>query len=272
MPPFPEVLWRWTFEPAPLLVALAAAAAYGRGVGALRRRGRRWPARRTVAFGAGLVALAVATQSPIARYDVERFSMHAAQHVLLAMVVPPLVALGAPATLALQAAARHNQRRILRVVHSPPVAFVTSPLVAWLLFAATPFALYFTPLFDVTLRNGLVHEAVHVHLVASGLVFFWPVVGIDPARRRLPYAARLGYLFVTIPVHAFLGVAIVSATRRLGGGSWPLPDQARGGALMLVSGDLLAFVALAVVAARWMAAEERASEREDRRVAREATG
>ena len=89
------------------------------------------------------------------------------------------------------------------------------PLVAWVLFTISLYALYFSPLFDLTLRNQLVHDLVHLHFLAVGLLFWWPLVGLDPSRWRLPHIARLLFVFLMVPFHAFLGVAIMNSGRVL---------------------------------------------------------
>ena len=91
----------------------------------LAARGRSWPRARSVSFAAGLVVIVLATQSGIARYDRVLFSLHVAQHLLLGMVAPLLLVLGAPITLALQAGRRTTQTRVLRFLHSRPVAIGT---------------------------------------------------------------------------------------------------------------------------------------------------
>lgn len=239
-------------SPAALLGVVAAAVVYGRAVA---RVARRWPPGRTAAFAAGLVALAVATQGPVAANDA-RFSVHAVQHLLLAMVAPPLLALGAPITLALRSWSPRNRRRLRRALHHGAVHAVTHPLVAFGVFAATPFLLYFTGLYDATLDSTFLHEGVHLVVVAGGALFFWPVVARDPVPRRLPHVARLGLVFLALPFHAFLGIALLSGddtTRHVGGG------------IIWASGDLLAVVLLVVVASQWMAADDREARREDRR-------
>ena len=234
-----------TVDPAVLVAAAAAAVAYRRGVRLVDERGRTWPAARSAAFAAGLVALAAGAVVPD-----EPFGAHAVQHLLMGMVAPPLLALGAPVTLALQAAGRANRARLRRVLRSRVVAMATHPLVAGAAFAAAPVALYFTGLYDATLRDPLVHELVHAGVVAGGLAFFWPLVGLDSTPHRLHHAARLGWLLLAVPFHGFLGVALLSgadADRRLGGG------------IIWASGDVLALVAVGVVVVQWMAAEERAA-------------
>ncbi|MEJ7584203.1 MAG: cytochrome c oxidase assembly protein [Acidimicrobiales bacterium] len=267
-------------DPAMALLLLLAALLYGAGVRRLARRGaqgRRWPRSRTVAFGAGLVTVGVATQSGLARYDTVLFSLHTVQHLLLGMLAPLLFALGAPVTLALQASGRTTQRSLLRVVHHPVVATATHPVVAWVLFGGTLFALYFSPLFELSLRNRLVHQGLHLHFLGVGALFFWTAVGVDPTRHRISHPARLLFVLLAVPFHAFLGLAVLSSDARpLGGdfyacvtrtwGSSVVADQHTGAGVLWAVGDLFGLLAGAVVVTQWIKADERRQTREDRRL------
>jgi cytochrome c oxidase assembly factor CtaG len=237
---------------------------YIAGVRRLARRGRRWSGWRTAAFVASMAALIVATQSGLARYDTTSFAAHMGQHLLLGMVVPILLALSAPVTLALQALDRRRQRGLLRLVHGPVVSAGTHPVVGWALFGGTLVVLYLTPLFGLSLRNEWVHVAVHVHFLVVGAIFVWPLVGLDPVRWRLPYAARLLAVLLVVPFHAFLGLALVSADAPLGDGPWTMTDQRTGVGLLWAVGELLAIAAAAVIFFQWAAADERAAARADR--------
>jgi cytochrome c oxidase assembly factor CtaG len=261
-------------EPIPAIAALGAAVLYAFGIDRLRRKGRRWPVARTAPFYAGLLMLVIATQPPLAPQDTKLFSAHVVQHLLLAMGGPVLLCLGAPITLCLQASGRSVQQRLLAILHSPFVRFVTHPLVTWFLFSGTLFILYFSGLYELSLRNVYFHDAVHLHFVLAGFLFFAPVVAIDPHPHRLPHGARLLYVGLTLPVHAFLALALLSATTPLAA-DWYLAvsdrtfeellrDQKLGAAVMWVSGDLLAILTVGIVAVQWARDDDRVSDREDR--------
>jgi putative copper resistance protein D len=199
--------------------------------------------------------------------------------MLLTMVAAPLLVLGAPVTLALRVSRGRTRRRLTRVLHSPPLRVIGHPLVAWVLFTMSLYALYFSPLFDLSLRQPLVHDLVHLHFLAAGLLFWWPVVGLDPSRWRLPHIARLGFVFLMVPFHAFLGVAIMNSGRVLAPtlesfqrtwGPTPLADQQTGGAILWGAGDLIALAAVLGILISWASYEEKVvNVREDRRLARE---
>ena len=240
-----------------LVLVAVAAVLYAAGVRRLADRGRQWPATRTAAFAGGLAALAVAALPPLATHDTDRFSVHMTQHLLIGMVAPVGLAMGAPVTLALQAASRRSQVSVLRLVKSAPVAALTHPVVGWLLFGGSLFGLYLSPLFGLSLRNGVVHEAVHLHFVIVGCVFVWPLVGIDPVRWRLPHGARLLSVLLAIPVHTFLGLALLQSDVILGDGPWTPRDQRAGAGLLWAAGDVLAGAAAVVVFLQWAARDQR---------------
>jgi cytochrome c oxidase assembly factor CtaG len=274
-----RLLLSWSFNPLVTVGLLAAAVAYLQARRRLVAGGVAWPARRTAYFLSGIGALALALLSPVEAYDTVLFSVHVAQHMLLTMVAAPLLALGAPITLALRVAKGPTRRRMVRVLHSPPLRVVGNPLVAWVLFTLTLYGLYFSPLFDLTLRQPLVHDLVHLHFIAVGLLFWWPLVGLDPSRWRLPHIARLLFVFLMVPFHAFLGVAIMNSGRVLAPAlesfqrSWgptPLADQQTGGAILWGAGDLIALTAVLGILISWASYEEKVvNVREDRRLARE---
>ena len=271
------IFLEWRIDPAMALLIAVLVGGYLGGVRRLARRERpvRWPVARTAAFLAGVATVAFATQSGLARYDAVLFSLHVTQHILLGMGAPLLLALGAPVTLALQASRPATQRSLTRVVHSGIVSTLTRPVVAWALFGGTLFALYFSPVFALSLRNRWVHQAVHLHFLLVGCLFAWTAVGIDPMRRRLSHPARLLFVLLAVPFHAFLGLAILSAdTRPLGGAvyasvarSWGgtvVADQHTGAGILWAVGDLFGVLAGGVVLTQWVRADRRRQAREDR--------
>ena len=252
-PTWSVLLGDWSLDPL-FVLTVAAGVLYAMGVRRLSERGRRWPPARSAAFAFGLLLVLLATQSGLAQYDRTLFSLHVVQHMLLGMVAPLFLVLGAPVTLALQAARRPAQQRLLRVLHCRPVLIATHPAVVWVLFGGTLVALYFTGLYELSLRNGVVHALVHTHFVVVGFLFMGYVVGIDSLAQGFGYGARLLYVLVLLPFHAFVGVALLGSDRVLASGwysqvvrSWgasPLDDQKLGAGILWGAGELLGAVAL----------------------------
>ncbi|MGB8649759.1 MAG: cytochrome c oxidase assembly protein [Mycobacteriales bacterium] len=271
---------------APTLVILLTAACYLYGVRRLTARGDAWPVGRTLSFvGLGLGTVAVALVSGLERYDTVLFGAHMVQHMLLSMVAPVFLALGAPVTLALRTLPARPRAALLRLLHSRFARVVSFPAVPWVLFIGSPFALYFSGWYGATLDSPALHDLLHLHFVVVGCLFFWPILGIDPVPGRVSHPFRILLLFASMPFHAFLGIAIMSVSDdgrgliaeafyryRVG-----LPEavfqQQLGGGLIWASGDVIGLLFIFVALAQWMRASEREAAREDRRLDRlEAAG
>ena len=109
------------------------------GVLRLHRRGDRWPVGRTLSFVVvGMGSATLATVSGLAVYDDTLLSVHMVQHMILAMVVPLAMALGAPITLALRTLPRRPRRWLLVVLHSRVAKVLTFPPLTFTLFVLTP--------------------------------------------------------------------------------------------------------------------------------------
>ncbi len=219
-----------------------------------------------------------ATSSGLGSYDTTLLSVHMVQHMLLSMVVPLFLALGAPVTLMLRTLPPRPRRLLLSLLHSRVAAVLTFPPLTFLLFVLSPWVLYFTSWYDASLRSPYVHEMMHLHLVVVGCLFFWPIVGVDPVPGRVAYPFRLLLLVLTLPFHAFLGVTIMGQTALIGGSwyaalpmSWlptPAQDQQLAGGILWAAGDLVGLVFLGVLFTQWVRSSMREAEREDRRLDR----
>ena len=261
----------------PLIAVLMPTLAYLYAVGRLRARGVRWPLGRAFAFLLGSGCLAIATMSSLAVYDTTLFSMHAVQHMFLVFLVPIFYAMGAPTTLALRTLPIAWRRRLLKLLHSRYLRVISHPVFAWPIFIATPFVLYLSPLYEVSLRNTFVHELLHVHLVAIGCLLFWPLVSLDPVPGRMPHPFRLIIALLILPAHVILGLTIMNAStpiaepyfRSIGQTTEAmLTDQNMAGGIMWGTGDVIGLIFLLAIGFQWMRAEERRAVSEDRRLDR----
>jgi putative copper resistance protein D len=271
---------QWSMPLVPTVVTVWAGGLYVLGLLALRRRGDRWPVGRTLAFGIGLGFFHLATSSGLAAYDTTLLSIHMVQHLVLSMLVPLALALGAPVTLALRTLPVRPRRWLLAVLHSRVAKVLSFPLLAFGLYVVSPWALYFSGWYRASLESVWVHEAMHVHLVAVGALFFWPLVGVDPLPGRVGYPFRMLLSVLTLPFHAFLGITIMGQERLLGGDWYPslhdgpmaawLPDPAAdqnlAGGILWSSGDLVGIAVFGVLFVQWVRSSMREAEREDRRL------
>ena len=270
----------WSTDPLPWAGTLIAAGAYLMAARSVNRSNPRVPIPtwRVVAWLAGLASILVALGSALDLYAGGLLSVHMVQHLLLAMVAPPLLALGAPITLLLRVAKPGARRRlILPILHSRVVRVVASPWVAWPVFTIAMFLTHFSPLYNAALEDPAVHIAEHLIYLATGTLFWWPIVAADPIPQRLGYPARVAYVVLQMPVNAAVGLAIYFAPTVLYAhyatidrtwGPSTVTDQQIGGAIMWGVGDLLLLMTVPLIVAAWMRADARKSRRDDaRRVA-----
>lgn len=230
----------------------AVLVAYLRAAGRARAAPAGW---RQGAFVAGVLAVASGIMLPDAA-----FSRHVIGHLLLAVVGPTLIALGAPVAVASSASPR-ARRLVAGLRRRRSARTATHPLVVWILFNGGLVALYLTPLYRWSQRSPVVHEAVHGHMLITGLLFAELAVGSAPPLPSRPgFPARAAAVGFSLPVHALLGLAVLSLpgpSLQPPGMLDALADQRAGGWLLWVAGDLIVSNLLVGVLLAWAADEER---------------
>ena len=263
-------------------MSAAAAVVLGAGLlalyaGGIGRYNRRHPSRpfsraRAAAFATGILVAAASLGPPLDGLSAWFLSAHMAQHLLLMLVAAPLVLIGTPLRVARQSGVRLLEAASARVSHSRAAAALTWPPAAWACFAAVLAGSHFTPLYDAALEYPAVHVLEHALYLAAALVFWYPVVGLEPSRWRLGYGLRLLYLAAALPVQSFIGLAIFSSRHVLYPhyavtaavrGTSALADQQAGGLIMWLGGGLPVIAAMLVTAAAWAAEDRRAGDHLD---------
>jgi cytochrome c oxidase assembly factor CtaG/putative copper export protein len=286
-PPTPlRVLFDWRFDLIFGTAAIVFAGLYLAGVRRLRRRGDDWPPGRTVAWLLGCLTLLFVTSSGLGRYMPAMFSMHMADHMLLSMLVPILLVLGGPVSLALRAlptAGRNDppgmREWLLAALHSRLSRFLTNPVVATVLFITGFYGLYLGGLFDAAVGSHIGHVAMNVHFLLSGYLFYWVVIGVDPTPRPIPPLAKVGVVFASLPLHAFFGVLLMGMSNVLGESfyrslhlSWHtdlLGDQRLGGGIAWAAGEIPLVVVMIALLVQWSRSDQRTARRLDRAAERD---
>lgn len=276
-----RVLFDWRFDLILGTAAIVLAAVYVAGLVRLRRRGDAWPAGRTLAWLLGCAALLFTTSSGLGRYMPAMFSVHMVAHMLLSMLVPILLVLGAPMTLALRALPTAGRGQppgprewLLAALHSRASKFLTHPIVALVLFVAGFYGLYFGGLFDAAVDNHAAHVAMNLHFLLSGYLFYWVVIGVDPTPRQLPQLGKLAVVFASLPLHAFFGVVLMGTQAVLGERfyrslqlSWHtdlLADQKLGGGIAWAAGEIPLVLVMIALLIQWRRSDQRTAKRLDR--------
>nr|WP_221308646.1 cytochrome c oxidase assembly protein [Nocardiopsis mwathae] len=264
-----------------VLVVVVLGGLYAAGVVRLRRRGDDWPWTRSLAWAAGLLTIVVALLSGLGTYAMVLFSMHMIQHMVLSMLTPILLVLGAPVTLALRAlkpAERRGDRGprewLNAFLNSRYSKVITHPAVATSIFVISPYALYFTPLFPQLMSDHLGHLFMNVHFLLAGFLFYWIVVGVDPAPRKVPYLLRFVLLLLTMGMHAFFGISIMMQSEPLAMdyyGQFDVPwsdgqvdDQYMGGGIAWAVGEIPTLLVTMAMMVQWARDEERTERRRER--------
>lgn len=283
MPP-PPTLSRWLLGWQPdllwIVVAVVAGGLYLRGVVRISRRGDGWPVYRTLFWFAGLLAMVWLTSGGPMVYGRVQFSAHMLGHMMLSMLVPLMLVMAAPMTLALRTLpSRHDGTRgprewLLAALESWYSRQITRPAVAGLFFAGTLFMFYFSPLFPVALRTHIGHEIMHVHFIAAGYLFLWVLIGPDPGPRRPSPALRMMFMFAVITFHTFFGVALMMSKSVLAEDffsqlqrPWAtdlLADQHFGGGLAWGLGEVPMIAVALILAVQWSRSDDREARRRDR--------
>ncbi|MFI1534978.1 cytochrome c oxidase assembly protein [Streptomyces anandii] len=269
----------WSADPFFLVACLLGLGLYGWGVVRLRRRGDSWPVGRTVAYAVGVLTVMLVMCTGLNDYGMVMFSVHMVQHMVISMLSPILILLGAPITLALRALPPAGRGRkgprelLLALLHSRYIRVVTHPGFTIPMFIASLYALYFTPLFDFLMGSKAGHIAMMVHFLAVGLAFFWPIMGVDPGPNRPGYLMRMLELFAGMPFHAFFGIALMMASTTMVDtfrnppaslGIDALSDQTAAGGIAWAFSEVPSVLVLLALLYQWYRSDQRQAKRKDR--------
>ena len=287
-PPAPTFMRILTvYDPDALMIALLVTlvALYIKGVAVLKKRGDSWPVGRTIAFALGIAAIDFATSGGLGVYALFSFEYHMIAHMVLGMVAPIGLVLGAPITLALRTLPqgrtpdeRGVRGSLLAALHSRYSGIITNPVVALALFDGSLFVLYFTDLFGNLMQSHVGHLFMNIHFMLAGFLFFHVIIGIDPNPRRIPHIVRMVMLFAAMSIHAFFAIALLATSTLIDGGYYAsiqtpwvtdlLADQHAAGSIAWGMGELPIILALAATFIQWMRDDSREAKRIDRNEAR----
>lgn len=277
-----RVFTAWRFDTLLGTASLVAIALYLLGVQRLHAAGTAWKRSRTIAWVCGCATIIFATSTGIGRYAQAQFSIHMVSHMILGMLAPVLLVLGAPITMLLRNLPSAGRGRpsglrelVVRLVHSPISRFVTNPFFVLFLFVGSFYAVYFTGLFDWFATDHLGHLVMNLHFLLVGYLYYWVIIGNDPAPRQLSYLVKLGVLFAAMPFHAFFGVTLMNGKAIRGENyyrSLDLPwvhdllaDQHIGGGIAWGGGEFPLLIVVIALMTQWANNDERRSRHADAR-------
>ena len=218
---------------------------------------------RAASFTLGLLFIWVATASPLAALDHDMLTAHMVQHLLLMTFAPPLILLGTPVKTLVyglphrfaQAMGQLFQSTRLRQVWSA----LTHPAICWLGAASTLVAWHIPAVFVFGLRSQIWHGIEQSSFLATGLLFWWPVVQPLPSSLKWPESSILLYLFLaTLPCDILSGFLVfcdrvvypVFLSSPQSFGLSALEDQQCAGALMWTCVTVVYLIAATLFAVR----------------------
>jgi putative copper resistance protein D len=266
-------------------ILITLVALYVKGVSILKKRGDSWPVGRTISFALGIATIDFATSGGLGVYALFSFEYHMIAHMVLGMLAPIGLVLGAPITLALRTLpqGRTPEERgvrgmLIAFLHSRYSILLTNPLTALALFDGSLFVLYFTKLFGNLMQSHAGHLFMTVHFLLAGFLFFHVIIGIDPNPRKIPHLVRIVILFAAMSIHAFFAIALLATTSLIDGGYYGalkspwlgdlLADQHAAGAIAWSMGEVPIILALIATFIQWMRDDSREAKRIDRNEAR----
>jgi cytochrome c oxidase assembly factor CtaG/polyferredoxin len=269
-PTLEAALRSWPFDGWLLAALLVTAGVYLRGWLVLHRRDSGlWHGGRLAAFFGGLAAIYLALASPIEPFAVLLLQVHMVQHLMLMMVAPPLLWLGAPLFPLL-----HGLPRPIRVLWAAPLLSapslrrlfgrITQPLTALVLFVAVTWIWHAPSVYDLALRSNAWHYLQHVCFLSTALLFWYVVVRPYPARPRWSPWLLLPILLLADLSNTALAALLTfcdsllypyyAEVPHLAGFS-PMDDQAAAGVVMWVPGSVAFLVPLFGIGVRLLSGQ-----------------
>lgn len=247
----------------------------------LRRRGDAWPVGRTVAWVLGWAVIVFATSSGFGSYSGPSFSIHMMVHMGLNMFGPVLLAMGGVVTLLLRATPPAKRRDVagphewlIDIIGSPIARLVFNPILVFLVFVGSYYALYLSPLFEEAMRFHWSHQLMNIHFLVSGYLFYSLIIGVDRPPRPLPHLGKLGFVLAAMPFHAFFGVIVMTSTTLIAGNFYAymrapwhddlLADQHLGGGIAWAAGEIPLLIVVIALCLQWARQDDREAKRKDR--------
>ena len=283
---FGTVFGTWRFDLVLGLAAVILLGLYLWGLFSLRRRGDSWPAGRTAFWVSGCVILFLTTSSGMGMFMMADFASHMVGHMIISMLVPVLLALGGPFTLALRAlpaAGRGNppgpREWLVEFINSPISRFLTHPIVASVQFVAGFYIIYFGGFYETLASEHLGHMFMNVHFLISGYLFYWVIIGVDAAPRHFSPMYKLMVLLSSLPFHAFFGILLMNYPTVLAEGWYSgiglpwIPDllqsQRVGGGVAWAMGEIPLVIVMLALAWQWYQSDMREARRGERQADRD---
>ena len=263
----------WPIEPWVLLGVEVAAILYLKSPSPRSRGEGRGEGLRALCFWLALASILLALDTPVEYYARTLFWVHMTQHLILIMVTAPLLVAASPWIQIWRGIPLRWRRPIARTVVKHRVfafprrvfAVIATPTAAWILSSFNLWLWHWPPMYDLTLRNHLVHHVEHGLFLGLGILFWAQVIDQYPFHARLSAFKRAAYVFTATIQSWALAALLAFATSPFyayallpfrPGGISALTDQQYGAGMMWVPGSITYSIVFIVALYRWFQEED----------------
>ncbi len=278
-PGWGSIFTQWRFDIMFGTIGLILAALYAYCLVRVNRKGDTWPVRRTVWWMLGALGLTFVMSSGLGIYFPAMYSMHMLGHMILSMVIPVFLVLGAPFSLVLKAFEPNEKEP---GIHEWVSAFLASPLLRVLTHPAFNIIQFLFIFYSIYMSFDFYNLAISEHaghllmnsmFLLSGYIYFWELIGPDPIPNRRPTHLRLFVLFLSMPVHLYFGVYLMQLNTVMGEqfyNSIDLPwdpdllhDQKVGGGIAWAFGQFPLVIVFGSLFIEWLSKDRQEAEISD---------
>ena len=224
---------------------------------------------RQALFYLAVSLMAIVLVGPIPHMAVNTFWVHMVQHILLMMLISPLIVLGSPFKLMLEADGGRATKAATWLAKIPFIRILFKAEVGFVLFLLVLIATHFSPLADAGMKNSNIHCLELILFLIGGVIYYYPVMEGNPKPYHIPYSQRVLSLFAMMLPETMTGFFLYSGNRVLHAlpsqtsMSMGLSDQHTGGAIMWAMGMLIDSMWIVLAAKDWFENERLLAEAED---------
>lgn len=264
------------------VLSMLGIAGYLVAVTIVKRRGGAWSSARIGSWIGAWVIVIYLASAGLWEYSSMQFSWHMLVHMTFNMLIPALLVLGAPVTLMREAFRTGDQIDdgfngpqdcLMAALEWRPTKLLFGPFAAWIVFIASFYVVYFTPIFGYLMRYHWGHQWMLLHFLMAGFMLFEYVIGLDDLPASLPHIGRLGFVITAMPFHSFFAVITMNAHQVIGKEFYQalsIPwvanlrdDQNLGGQITWATGEIPMALVLIALCVQWFMADRRDQRRVD---------
>ena len=210
----------------------------------------------------GYIFLFSALVGPISSYE-STFWVHMIQHLTLIMIVPPLILSGLffsanlwffPRIIRIGIADYLRPTSCFRKI----INKITSPKFGLIFYIVSLWTWHLPIFFNYALDFDAIHNFEHFIFLVSGILFWWPVLGITIGAKKITIPIRIVYLLLAVTPTAVVAAFITLADSVIYGENIPrlfnieaIEDQKIGGLIMWLPGNAIFIAALTVLFFKW---------------------